>query len=368
MGRRDQGSKQDAVLRTLYRDFLYLNGVDTLNALASLQGGEVVELVQKVGQETEGGFNFGLALHFVQAGASGKKAKHVEQEVRLRQNEHAAIGHLLSALAEVAERSQPDGLLNEGDVGELAGEAVLIRADSVVAAETARAAKAKVDREARGWWQRSREEIWPAPVDDELERQHRFAAKGVGETFMVIVAPDQIAGSDQKPVVVPCERRWLHCSPQDVHQRLGRRVRVVGKVEARGDVLLVESGEAMAWKAAGDGVTNATRPPEIRLRNGSLEVERGSTSAAGHESADQTEFRAASAATPELPLTARSRSELVYPAPPDTGGSDAAEQREWNPLTNRNDNDASSDAQERDVVPAYLLTGATVVRPLCIYR
>ena len=47
---------------TLLKEFLYLDGVEALNALSTLQGGESDELVRKIGRDSEGGHRFELAL------------------------------------------------------------------------------------------------------------------------------------------------------------------------------------------------------------------------------------------------------------------------------------------------------------------
>jgi hypothetical protein len=359
---RDRVPAQDAVLQTLYKEFLYLDGADTLNALASLQGGEVVELVRKVGQETEGGLNFGLRVHFVEAGLTGKKAKHVEQEVRLRQNEHSAIGHLLSALADLT--SQQDGKLDEGDVVELAGEAVLIPATSVIAAEAKREETAKFDHEARSRWEKLRDFIRPPAPDSERERQQRYASKGVGERFVVVLAPDKSLNPNRKPVVVPCDRQWLHCDPEDVLQRLARRVRLVGKVEAKADALLVESAEAMSWRVRRNGVASSW-PPEIRLDDeGGLKVRPFFASVEGRVATDPTLRAIERLTSPQLASPIDSRSERVQPpAAPGAG------QPEWEKLTNAIAVGApSAGSAADDGAEAYFLQDAIVVRPLCIYR
>jgi hypothetical protein len=65
----------------LHREFLYLNHDTVLNSLSALEAGKVDEILQKVNEAREGGFDASLGGGGVKAGGRRKKATAVEEEL-----------------------------------------------------------------------------------------------------------------------------------------------------------------------------------------------------------------------------------------------------------------------------------------------
>ena len=83
---------------TVFRSFLYLNGDEVINALSSLEGGDVKEVLTRVAKE--GGSDLGGELDVkVAKGHAGKrKARRFEEELLRKRTEHSAATALLKNL------------------------------------------------------------------------------------------------------------------------------------------------------------------------------------------------------------------------------------------------------------------------------
>ncbi len=65
----------------LHREFLYLNHDTVLNSLSALEAGAVDEIIQKVNEAREGGFEGTVGAGPVKAGGGKKKAASIEEEL-----------------------------------------------------------------------------------------------------------------------------------------------------------------------------------------------------------------------------------------------------------------------------------------------
>jgi hypothetical protein len=65
----------------LHREFLYLNHDTVLNALSALEAGKVDEIIQKVNEAREGGFDASVAAGPVRGGGKKKRTARIEEEL-----------------------------------------------------------------------------------------------------------------------------------------------------------------------------------------------------------------------------------------------------------------------------------------------
>jgi hypothetical protein len=198
----------------VYRRFLYLDGEEILNALATLEGGGVEEVVRRVLKEQSGDASLELPLWAAKLSFGGKKSKRVEEEVRLKRTAHAAVGVLLDKLRDskdgrgqltVTNKTKRTDLLENIVVQAVVTLGVVANQDKVY--PPARPEPANVFQ--RFWWFLIR----PEP-DARWTRQAELARSGIGEDFvaevgMVLDNEEMITGALQ------CKRDYLLCPLED---------------------------------------------------------------------------------------------------------------------------------------------------------
>jgi hypothetical protein len=67
--------------RRLHRDFLYLDHDSVINSLSAIEAGKVDEIIQKVNEAREGGFDAKLTAGPVKGGGGKKRAAKIEEEL-----------------------------------------------------------------------------------------------------------------------------------------------------------------------------------------------------------------------------------------------------------------------------------------------
>lgn len=82
----------------LFRSFLYLDGDEVINSLSGLEGGAIDEILTTEGEEGSGDVGAQLGVTGAKAGASKKRSRKFEEEVRRKRTEHSAATLLLSKL------------------------------------------------------------------------------------------------------------------------------------------------------------------------------------------------------------------------------------------------------------------------------
>ena len=380
MADKDGNPREEGAGATLYRDFVYLDGEETMNALSALQGGEVTELVQTVGQQTKGGLHFGLKCPFVELGASGEKAKNIQQEVHLRQTQHAAISRLLGAL-ESCNELRNGRALQDGDVVSLSGSAVLLPAKSVVESAHDASNVPPIPVWARPWrWLLGKLRHSPGETEQQLAQRAAFAEAGVGEQCVLAIVPDKRLPRDlgknnnpgndiERLVLVPCEQRWLDCKAHDVQQRVSRHVTVLGKVEVAGtNIVLRETEHGTDWAVEPDGKQTSPRLIELGIHQHALKSRRRRKpvcTGSGHETIQDRGNGSGE-------IQGTRRDDFGSPVAAGTSSTqrqmkteqDAEMQDGWAPFTSAL---LSKEPAEEGVL-RYFVEGATVVRPLCVYR
>lgn len=233
--------------RTLYKEFLYLNEEDALAALSALRGGVIVEQVRAVAYDASRGVSIGAKLSALELGFEGKRNRHLEEEVRMRQDIHSAVGQLLDILRE-QEPANGDGAggadnLSVGDVVELNGEAAIPASERVFAAMGD-----------PPWWFTRLKWLLRSPAR-RYEERRAFEQAKVGERFVAVVG--ERVGSEKvaRRAVLDCDRRWLRSRPNELAQFSGP-VTVVGKVVgvavAGKGVLLEDSDTGVTYRMMDD--------------------------------------------------------------------------------------------------------------------
>jgi hypothetical protein len=67
--------------KRLHRDFLYLDHETVINSLSAIEAGKVDEIIQKVNEAREGGFDAGVSAGAVRAKGARKRQARVEEEL-----------------------------------------------------------------------------------------------------------------------------------------------------------------------------------------------------------------------------------------------------------------------------------------------
>ena len=96
----------------VYRSFLYLDGDEVLNSLSGLEGGEVDEVLTRIGEEGGGELGAELGAGPVKAKGGRKRGRKFEEEILRKRTEHSAATALLRLLHE----QEAIGVI-EGDYG-----------------------------------------------------------------------------------------------------------------------------------------------------------------------------------------------------------------------------------------------------------
>ena len=84
----------------VFRSFLYLNGDEVINSLSGLEGGDIDEVLTRVGEEGDGELGGEIRAGPAKAKGGRKKTRKFEEEIRRKRTEHSAATTLLRKLHE----------------------------------------------------------------------------------------------------------------------------------------------------------------------------------------------------------------------------------------------------------------------------
>jgi hypothetical protein len=86
--------------QSVFRSFLYLDGDRVINSLSALEGGDIDEVLTRVGEDGGGELGGELGVSGAKLKGSRRKGRKFEEEVRRKRTEHSAATTLLKTLHE----------------------------------------------------------------------------------------------------------------------------------------------------------------------------------------------------------------------------------------------------------------------------
>jgi ribosomal protein L12E/L44/L45/RPP1/RPP2 len=103
----------------VFRSYVYLNGDEVLNALSALEGGDIDEVLTRMGEEGGGEVGGELDLKVAKGRAGKRRARRYEEEIRKKRTEHSATTALLKRLHDEDAIGVLEGDYDEGVYREL---------------------------------------------------------------------------------------------------------------------------------------------------------------------------------------------------------------------------------------------------------
>lgn len=230
----------------MYRQFLYLDSEDVLNAMSCFDGDFAERTIKTIRNREFGGR---IAVGPIEFG--GKNNRTIEEEVRRKSTSHSAISALLKVLEKDISRVDKDKTTFE--------ENGLIQFDGDIEAWPS---EQSPDRVEQSTWSVLRSRFWPTEDDRQRDRQATLGLPR-SATFKVVISPTE------RWAVMLLRAAFFQMST--LHGGLRREVTVIGQVESWSDkpkdnagprpVPLSRRSEALAvvhetnWSRSTDGWT-----------------------------------------------------------------------------------------------------------------